>query len=197
METRIRTFIALKLAADVIEQAAQIQSAISARGLRLRWVKPHNLHLTLKFLGDIRPEDVPGVGLALNRATEQTTSIALTTQGLGFFPGIRKPRVFWIGLGGQIDRLHCLHARIEDQLQSIGFARDKRGFKAHLTLARFRENIPEKELVQMIEALGNFDPIAFTADHLIFYKSDLKPRGAVYTPLAEFLLADEPKNDTL
>ena len=188
MGNTIRAFIALKLPVSIIDYAAQIQSAIKARGLQLRWVKPSSLHLTLKFLGNIRKEDVHSVGLSLKSATQEAVSFVLTMQGLGIFPSIKKPKVFWIGLGGQTDELHNLHSKIEDKLQTIGFVKDKRGFKAHLTLARFKAHVNVERVYKIIEELGCFTPQPFSADHLVFYKSDIKSEGAVHTPLAEFWL---------
>ena len=188
MADTIRAFVALNLPVDIIEHAAGLQAALKARGLRLRWVKPQNMHLTLKFLGDIPAADAAVVGSALRRASQGTLPLALSVQGLGVFPGIKRPRVLWIGLGGQVEALQQLYSRIEDELAGLGFARENRGFKAHLTLARFKQGVAPHELLPAFEELGNYTPKPFTARHLVLYKSDLKPQGAVYTPLAEVLL---------
>jgi 2'-5' RNA ligase len=114
--------------------------------------------------------------------------LALFIQGMGVFPGIKRPRVLWIGLGGEVEALRQLNSRIEDELAGLGFARENRGFKAHLTLARFKEGVASRDLLQAFEALGNYTPEPFAAKHLVLYKSDLRPQGALYTPLAEVLL---------
>jgi len=191
MADTIRSFVALTLPADIIAHAAGLQSALKARGLRLRWVKPQNLHLTLKFLGDIPAADAGDVGVAMQRASQGAAPLALAVQGMGVFPGIRRPRVLWIGLGGQVEALQSLYARIEDALADLGFAREKRGFKAHLTLARFKARVAPVDLLQAFEELGNYAPKPFAAKHLVLYKSDLRPQGAVYTPLTEVFLDQE------
>jgi 2'-5' RNA ligase len=188
MANTIRAFVALKLPADIIEHAAGLQAALKAKGLRLRWVKPQNIHLTLKFLGDIPAADAAMVGPAMQRASQGTPPLALFVQGMGVFPGIKRPRVLWIGLGGEVEALRQLNSRIEDELAGLGFARENRGFKAHLTLARFKEGVASRDLLQAFEALGNYTPEPFAAKHLVLYKSDLRPQGALYTPLAEVLL---------
>jgi len=188
MADTIRAFVALTLPAGIIEHAAGLQSALKAKGMRLRWVKPQNLHLTLKFLGDIPAADAANVGPAMQRASQGTLPLALTVQGMGVFPGIKRPRVLWIGLGGQVEELQQLYSRIEDELAGLGFARENRGFKAHLTLARFKEGVAPHDLLQAFEELGNYAPKPFAAKHLVLYKSDLRPQGAVYTPLTEVLL---------
>ncbi len=191
MANTIRAFVALKLPADIIEHAAGLQSALKAQGFRLRWVKPQNMHLTLKFLGDIPAAEADDVGQAVQRASHGTRPLALSVQGMGVFPGIKRPRVLWIGLAGQVEALQQLSSRIEDELADLGFARENRGFKAHLTLARFKEGVAPKDLLQAFEELGNFAPKPFAAEHLVLYKSDLRPQGAIYTPLTEVWLEQE------
>jgi 2'-5' RNA ligase len=185
----MRTFVALDLPDDIIDHAAGLQAALQARGLRLRWVRPQNLHLTLRFLGDILRQNAAAVGQALERASRGTPPLQLTVQGLGAFPGVKRPRVLWIGLGGQVDLLQALYGRLEDQLSDLGFAREQRGFKAHLTLARFKPGRTVYNLLPAIEALGGYDPKPFSARRLVLYQSDLRPQGAVYTALSDVWLA--------
>jgi 2'-5' RNA ligase len=188
MTDTIRAFVALTLPAEVVDLAAGLQSALRAKGLRLRWVKPQNIHLTLKFLGDIPAADAAEAGLAMQRASQGVAPLALSVQGMGAFPGIKRPRVLWIGLGGEVEALQQLYSRIEDELAGLGYAREKRGFKAHLTLARFKEGAASHELLQAFEELGNYTPKPFAANHLVLFKSDLRPQGALYTPLTEVFL---------
>jgi RNA 2',3'-cyclic 3'-phosphodiesterase len=188
MADAIRAFVAFNLPSDIIDHASGLQSDLKARGLRLRWVRPRNLHLTLKFLGDIPPAVVPEVGSALERASQGTAPLALTVQGLGVFPGIKRARVLWIGLGGQTEALQQLYARIEDELAGLGLPREKRGFKGHLTLARMKGKPMPRDLLAAIQELGNYEPRPFRVGQLILYKSDLRPQGAVYTPMVEIHL---------
>jgi RNA 2',3'-cyclic 3'-phosphodiesterase len=191
MADTIRAFAALNLPADIIDHAYGLQSALKARGLRLRWVKPQNLHLTLKFLGDIPAAVVADVGLALRRASRETAPLALNVQGMGVFPGIRRARVLWVGLGGQIEALQLLYSRIEDELADLGLAREKRGFKAHLTLARMKGPVAPWDLSVALQETGNYEPRSFWARQLILYKSELRPQGAIYTPMVEIYLQPE------
>jgi RNA 2',3'-cyclic 3'-phosphodiesterase len=192
MADAIRAFVALSLPADIIDHASDLQSALKARGLKLRWVKPRNVHLTLKFLGDIPVAVVSDIGLALQRASRGTPPLSLTVQGMGVFPGIRRAKVLWVGLGGQIEALQFLYSRIEDELADLGFAREKRGFKAHLTLARMKGPVAPRDLLAAVEQVGNYEPRPLRARHLILYKSDLRPQGAVYAPM---VVIDLDKNN--
>jgi 2'-5' RNA ligase len=185
MADTIRAFVAISLPDDIIDHVSGLQSALKSRGLRLRWVKPQNVHLTLKFLGDIPVAVVGDVGLALQRASRETATMALTVQGMGAFPGIRRARVLWVGLGGQVEALQFLYSRIEDELADLGLAREKRGFKAHLTLARMKGPVDSRDLAAAVEEAGNYEPHPFNARRLILYKSDLRPQGAIYSPMVE------------
>jgi RNA 2',3'-cyclic 3'-phosphodiesterase len=185
MTDTIRTFVALRLPGDIIDHASGLQSALKSRGLKLRWVKAGNLHLTLKFMGELPVAVVDDVGHALGRAGRDTAPLALTVQGMGVFPGIRRARVLWVGLGGRIEALQSLYSRIEDELAGLGLAREKRDFKAHLTLARMKGPVAPRELLTAMEATGNYEPRPFMARHLILFQSELRPQGAVYTPLVE------------
>ena len=188
MADTIRTFVAFDLPDDIIDHAAGLQAKLQAYGLKLRWVRPQNLHLTLRFLGDILRQQAAAVGEALQRASRGLPPPQLTVQGLSAFPGVKRPRVLWIGLGGQVELLQTLCCKLEEQLSDLGFAREKRGFKAHLTLGRFKQSRPVYDLRSAVVELGGYDPKPFTARRLVLYQSDLRPQGAVYTPLNDVWL---------
>lgn len=188
MADTIRTFVAFDLPDDIIDHAAGLQAKLQAYGLKLRWVRPQNLHLTLRFLGDILRQQAAAVGEALQRASRGLPPPQLTVQGLSAFPGVKRPRVLWIGLGGQVELLQTLCCKLEEQLSDLGFAREKRGFKAHLTLGRFKQGRPVYDLRSAVVELGGYDPKPFTARRLVLYQSDLRPQGAVYTPLNDVWL---------
>lgn len=183
MASTLRAFVAFKLPAEIIDHAGALQDALQNCGLKLKWVKPKNLHLTLKFLGEIPPSDAVKIGRAMQIAVEKQPPLDLTVQGMGVFPGIRRPRVLWIGFGGMVDALKRLHGRLEDQIEQLGYQRDKRGFKAHLTIARIKGAVNPKQLLDAIEEVGHFAPLSFAVRDLILYESDLRPTGAIYTPL--------------
>jgi RNA 2',3'-cyclic 3'-phosphodiesterase len=188
MGDTIRTFVAFDLPDDIIDHAARLQAKLQAHGLKLRWVRPQNLHLTLKFLGDIPRQEATAVGQALQQASRGTPPLQLTVQGLSAFPGIKRPRVLWIGVGGQVDLVQALYRKLEDQLSDLGFAREKRGFTAHLTLGRFKAGWPVNNLLSAVEELGGYDPKPFLARRVVLYQSDLRPQGAVYTSLNDVWL---------
>jgi len=184
MEKPIRTFIAFELPADMVQLVAELQRLLEAESLNLRWVRPRNIHLTLKFLGEMPPDRVDAVAVAMQAAACAVPPLALTAAGMGLFPNTRRPRVLWVGLGGQIDGLHQLQARLEAQLAPLGFGPQRRPFKAHLTLARINPMLDHGHVVRAIEKVGQFAPKPFQASELVLFQSDLRPQGAIYSPLA-------------
>jgi 2'-5' RNA ligase len=185
MERTLRAFVAFKLPNHITERAAALQCALKASGLKLQWVKPQNLHLTLKFLGDIPETDISKIGAAIDYVAGNEPPLEMTLQGMGVFPGIKRPRVLWLGFGGQVQNLKRLHLKLEDQLDKIGFDRDKRRFKAHLTIARIKRRVAPERLLDALTVEGDFAPHPFVVSKMVLYKSDLRPQGAVYTALAE------------
>jgi 2'-5' RNA ligase len=181
----VRAFIAFALPPEIEQHARVLQERFRAAGLKLRWVATSNIHLTIRFLGEIDPSMIDPIGAAIQASARSAAPIDLVVQGLGVFPNIRRPNVLWAGLGGQLDNLQQLHARLEDELAFWGFAREKRPFRAHLTLARIKDRIDSRNLSEALKESGNFEPLMFTATELILFRSDLRPQGAQYTQLVK------------
>ncbi len=179
----LRTFIALELPQNVLSFLESLQSKLKRDGVDIRWVQPQNIHLTLKFLGDIPFQKCSEIEMALEEAGQRSAPMALCVKGLGVFPGIKNPRVIWAGLGGETMALIDLQKRLESYLANLGIKKEKRSFKAHLTLGRAKHKIHPDRLSAAIEQSMTFVPMNFKAEHLVFFRSELKPTGAVYTRL--------------
>ena len=179
----IRTFIGFELPEKIRSFISGIQEDLKSNRLDARWVQPKNIHLTLKFLGNINKEDTQKVGAAIFKSAADYAPISLAAKGIGAFPGINRPRVLWIGIKGQIDMLIQLQKSLDDKLEEIGFSKENRPFKGHLTLARVKGRINQAKLINAIKKYGEFEPKSFIADNIILFKSDLKSTGAVYTKL--------------
>ena len=188
---KLRTFLAFDLPAEVTRQIADIQRQLAGSGLQLKWVRPENVHLTVKFLGDIPKTDVDQVSAAAAAVTREAAPMNLRLKGLGVFPGMKRPRVLWAGLTGDTRRLIDFHQRLDESLAGAGFPADKREFTAHLTIARLRQSIDPRRLAEAMEAAGQFPETDLPARQLTLYKSDLQPSGAVYTVLRQFSLGRE------
>ena len=179
-----RAFIAFKLPADVVDSLRVLQSGLKKRGVNLRWVEPENIHLTLKFLGDVAAENLQDVRHLIGEVARRQTVFSLEAKGLGVFPTVKRARVLWSGIHGDVKRLNRLHAALDQALAVIGFEPEKRSFRGHLTLGRFKERVEGKKLASMISEFGSYVSPPLAPERLVLFKSDLKPSGAVYTELA-------------
>jgi 2'-5' RNA ligase len=188
MSKTIRTFIAIEIPKTVISKIRELQDVIKAYGFKIRWVRAENIHLTLKFLGDIEEIKINEIAKAVSKAVEKYSPISLKAKGIGVFPGIKRPRVLWVGLSGQLEALVKLQQTLDENLIALGFSREERPFKGHLTMGRIKDKIDVKKLGDALMAFRRFESETFTADQIILYKSELTPSGAVYTGLASALL---------
>ncbi len=185
---KIRTFIAVKLPDHVIRMLSETQQDLKKHGLRIKWTRPENIHLTLKFLGDIHPDDVGPVCRVIEDSVNGFASISLCVRGVGFFPGIRRARVLWTGISGQLDLLEKLHKAIDTGLNSLGFVKDERRFTGHLTLGRFKGHPDPEALIDMMKTYADMASDEFLVDAVHVYQSDLKPSGPIYTNLSSIRL---------
>jgi 2'-5' RNA ligase len=185
----IRSFIAIDFPEETRTALEDVQERLKQSGAGVRWVKPGSIHLTLKFLGNIHPDQVEDIALAVAQEIRDDPPITLGAAGLGAFPSRRKPRVIWIGMEGEVQRLTRIQARVENALEPLGFVREKRPFQPHLTIGRVKDR---RRLQALIDAMATLDmePFnSFDADEIILYKSDLRPTGAIYTKLHRMPLA--------
>ncbi|MDQ3815294.1 MAG: RNA 2',3'-cyclic phosphodiesterase [Armatimonadota bacterium] len=190
---KVRTFIAINLPDEVIAELEKVQHALRAQLApdAVRWSQPPQMHLTLKFLGDIEVEKIGEVEAALRRACRNSAPFSLAVQHLGCFPNPRSPRVIWVGIGGDVGRLHKLQASIEREVAGIGEPAEARPFHPHLTLGRVKTTDRRvlRTIGQSIETteVATLGPWAVQQVHLM--RSQLSPKGAIYTSLAAIELA--------
>ena len=179
----IRAFIAIELPDEITAFIHKIQEGLRSYGFKARWVRPENIHLTLKFLGDINNEDIKKAGDAIISAAGENASMSLGAKGIGFFPGVKRSRVIWTGIAGQTKELTDLQKTLDGKLDTVGFPKEKRPFKGHLTIARIKRKIDARRLVDAMKEFGRFESKTFIADEVVLFKSELKPSGAVYSKL--------------
>jgi 2'-5' RNA ligase len=186
MET-LRTFIALELPAEILERLARLQQRLMQRCSGVRWVKPGAMHLTLKFLGPTREDQVSGVAGVLEQAARGAAPFQLEVAGIGAFPNTRNPKVIWAGIGFDT-RLADFQEQLEAGLARIGFPKEKRSFAPHLTLGRVREGAARKELGSLIDEYGSEAIGRVAAERVVFFRSELMPAGPVYSVLSDINL---------
>lgn len=195
----IRAFIAIELENDI--RAAldavtrQLQAECAAAGgeaarKAVRWVPAANIHLTLKFLGEVSAANVEALARMLKAEARRHAPFSIAVTGLGAFPNVRRPRVIWIGNEAP-NGLNALQRAIEAETRALGYPSEDRPFSPHLTLGRISQNATPGEASAVAQALnrvqvGRLGCIHVDRVHL--FQSDLRPSGAVYTSLYAFPL---------
>ncbi len=190
----IRTFVALDLPADVQKDLAAFCAPLQKLDVAVSWIRPDRIHLTLKFLGNVEEAAVDSIGDALRSAVEPIRPFALRPAGCGAFPSLREMRVVWVGVQGDLEPLKDLHRRVEEALERLGFARENRPFRAHLTLGRVKGRRGMKSLQEALVARQAYQGVIFDVSEVVLYKSDLKPDGAQYTPLKRLPFQGGPEH---
>ncbi|MBU1712476.1 MAG: RNA 2',3'-cyclic phosphodiesterase [Proteobacteria bacterium] len=184
---KIRAFVALKLPENIISSIKKIQEDLKLYRFPVRWVRPEKMHLTIKFFGEIAESDIKNIGAAMNNCAGSYAPLSLSAKGVGVFPGIAHPRVIWAGISGEASLLFDLRNALENRFEEIGFKKEDRPFKEHLTLGRFRERVDSGKLIEALRKFQSFESEIFVAEKIYLYKSDLEPEGPVYTELLSAL----------
>jgi len=185
----LRLFVALAIPGEVRERLAQLVREFRALAREAKWVRAENLHVTLKFLGEVPASKLDAICAAL-RAVRSGSVVELRFHGLGFFPGEERARVFWAGVNAS-ENLQPLADEIERSLAALGFPAEQRRFTPHLTLARLEPPgvPPALKIAAEKSAAQDFGAARAREFHLI--ESKLKTTGAEYTTLQSFPFAAE------
>ena len=174
---------------------ARLRAELKERDALVRWVDPAGAHLTLKFLGPTAETAVAGVEAAMREALDGRAGgpLRLATTHVGFFPGPRVPRIVWLGLEGDLERLGAMRDALEESIAPLGWPTEARPFAPHLTLGRLRPQASPAERAGVGRVLGQVwapDRLAFEVDQVSLMLSELGPAGARYTRLAGVPLSD-------
>lgn len=184
---QMRSFIAIELPQNVKNGLAQLRSELErAEHPFVKWVNPESIHLTLKFLGNVPFKQVAEITKAIETASKGIPPFHLEISGLGEFPNLKQPRVLWVGIKGEIDKLVSWQQNIDLALASLGFAKEERPFVPHLTLARIRQGASPKERKSFGELVmsTSFEiSYPFDVEAVSLMRSQLTLAGAIYTRL--------------
>ncbi len=180
----MRLFIATPINLEVEKELARIISELKKVGGQVTWVAPANIHLTLKFLGETDERLIPQIKNIMNEVASKHSSISSGLSELGAFPDYRRPRIFWVGLERGADELSNISKEIDQSIHTLGFERENRPFKAHLTLGRVK--FPQG-LEKLCETVKEFqvEPKQLIFDRMVLFKSSLTQRGSIYEILHE------------
>jgi 2'-5' RNA ligase len=183
----MRAFIAIELSPEIKEALARLVKDLQEEGIQGRWVPPSNIHLTLRFLGNIQDEQVGDIERLMEEAAKGFHPFTVSLEGLGAFPHAARPRVLWVGVVEGKDPLSRLQERLERGLASMGFPPEEKAFKPHLTLARFK--FPKEEVGRRVyQACRKREKAGWgvmEAASVVLFKSILSPQGARYRKVKE------------
>ncbi len=184
----IRSFLAIELPRTIQKKIEEIQGDLKSSHADVRWVSPEKIHLTLKFFGNIEESKIEPIVKSIEGPIQTTPPFSLKVKGVGAFPHLKNPRVIWMGLTSGKENVISLQQRLEVLLEKIGFQTEDRPFHPHLTLGRVKSNRGREELVGRMEKYREEEFGDFPVETVIFFKSDLRPSGPIYTPLKEMKL---------
>lgn len=178
----MRTFIAIDLSGEDKEKLTHLQADLRKSDADVKWVNPENIHLTLKFLGEISEQQVNQVKEALDKITPGFKPFEMSLSGLGAFPKLDYPRVIWIGIEKGKKETEEIAKKIEDELSKLGFPKEERPFTAHLTIGRVRSGKNKEALKEKVLSAHSSELSQFVSC-ITLYQSKLTPNGPIYTPL--------------
>ncbi len=182
----IRAFIAIKIPEDIQDKLGAIQQKLQQSAVHVSWVRSGNIHLTLKFLGNIQEDRIPKILSSLEESVKTSSPFQLQVGYAGAFPNIRYPRVIWIGVtDDENGSLKTLQKELESRLAKLGFKKEKGRFQPHLTLGRVRSQKNRGNLLRAVESIVNIWVGEIPVDTVYLIRSELKPTGAEYTDIAE------------
>lgn len=186
-EKNIRAFLAIEPPESILQSVIRLQEKLKMEiSGRVSWTRPQGQHLTLKFFGDISTEDVNHIRTAVQNRVAPGWSLNLSIEKTGVFPDTRKPRVLWCGVTSDVKKLSTLQKQLDSDFAEIGFPREDRPFRAHLTLARIKDPRNVSGISEALTKHNAFIAGEFTCKELVLFQSRLTTQGAVYTKLAVF-----------
>jgi 2'-5' RNA ligase len=183
----VRLFVALEIPCAVRDNLATLINDLRITAPKARWVRPENIHVTLKFIGEILPDKLEDIRGALS-GVHSERPVELNFRGLGFFPNAKRPSVLWAGIDAS-PNLPSLAGGIDRSLEKVGFPREQRAFVPHLTIARFQPPRIHETLQSAIAQSSGRDFGSLRTKEFHLVESKLKPSGAEYTTLESFRFA--------
>jgi RNA 2',3'-cyclic 3'-phosphodiesterase len=184
MKKTFRTFVAVEISQAIRARAGELIAALSGTTADVKWVEPHNLHLTLKFLGEVHEREITDVCRAVQRGAAQVEPFELEVRGAGAFPSSARPRTVWLGADEGAERMVTLHDRVEAPLAELGYREEHRRFQSHLTIGRVRgAGSSIAELGKLVQQHSQFLAGRMTVGKVTVFASTLTSAGPIYEVL--------------
>ncbi|NCO33196.1 MAG: 2'-5' RNA ligase [Armatimonadetes bacterium CG2_30_59_28] len=182
----MRAFLAIELSESVKESLGRLIRQLQRTGADIRWVKTVNLHLTLEFFGEVPPGTVERIDEAMRTVAARVSSFTVRLGETGAFPNERRPRVFWLGISEGRQNVCALRETIHGVLSVAGIAGDDKPFEPHITLGRVCSSRGTEEALAVLHTVPQEEFGATRVERVTLFRSDLRPEGAVHTPVREF-----------
>ncbi|MCM8792452.1 MAG: RNA 2',3'-cyclic phosphodiesterase [Candidatus Omnitrophica bacterium] len=182
----MRTFIAIPISSQIKNFLENIQNELKTAGLDVKWVKAENIHITLKFLGEIKEDKIPLVKKIMDSVGERINPFVVSISSLGVFPKKELPKIIWVGIEKGNEELKNIAEALDDKIKKIGIPKEKRPFTSHITLGRLRSLQNVKKLTERLEPLSEYiiqEKKEFTVKEIVLYKSTLVSHGPIYEEL--------------
>ncbi len=187
MEELIRTFISIPISDDLKNELKQIQENLKSAGADVKWIVPEGMHLTLKFLGDVKVSQINGICKAVSETTGNFLPFPISFSSVGAFPNVNCPQIIWVGIGEGKEIICEMNHKIEDRLAIIGFKKEKKKFNPHLTIGRMRGLKGFAELTKRIISIETPVERMMVSDIHVM-KSQLTTQGAIHSVLESIVL---------
>jgi len=178
----VRTFVAVEMPENIRRQFGEVESRLMKADAHVKWVEPHHIHITMKFLGEIDEDRLVDVFRGVEEGVRGLGPFEASLAGLGAFPNLKRPRVVWVGVDRGKDLLATLQKKVEDSICRFGFPKEDRSFSPHLTIGRVKSPRGLPELVEAIMGT-HFETVSFGVKEVVVMESTLTSAGPIYSPL--------------
>ena len=193
----IRTFIAVEIGAEIRRQAEALQQTLLAAGVSAKWVDPNGMHLTLAFLGDMNPNELPLVIKAVQNAGKMVPPFSVQIAGVGAFPNLRRPKIAWVGMTEGTEEFIALHDAVANSLEAANlYRREDRGYRPHLTLGRVKADEDSTTLATAFAKHADWIGGRVGVERLTIFSSEMQRNGPEYSVLGRAEIRGKPKSVT-
>lgn len=179
----MRLFVAIEMSEPIRRALEQAIDQLRSSRTPVKWVEPQNIHLTLKFLGEVPEARLERARQIVRDCAASAVPFDLIVKGAGAFPDMRRPRVVWAGACDQPPVAAALAAQLNERMEEIGVEREERPFQNHVTLGRMREPRPAPELTEALKAFAQREFGMMRVEQITLMRSDLRREGPLYTPI--------------
>ncbi|MBF0385401.1 MAG: RNA 2',3'-cyclic phosphodiesterase [Candidatus Omnitrophica bacterium] len=188
MPKPLRLFIAIELNKEIKNLIKEVQNHFINIDSGIKWVRPENAHITLKFLGDTTEEEIKDITTALNEIANSFKPFSVTLSDLGAFPSLKHPSIIWIGAKENPVEMQNLSSNVENRMEQLGFEKENRPFKLHITIGRVKNHRDISSFVSRLETYKITSMPTIHCDSLSLFNSTLTPAGPEYEIIEKRLL---------